>query len=450
MKQIFTLLILGVSMTLGAQNLLTNGSFEDWTQGKPDGWFGDKTNIAASRVLESSDAQDGDKSLNLINEGTSHQRFTSQPINLEANTSYTLTYYVKGEGEVRNAFFNGNPDSSGSGYSAYSPYNNATDGWTQLTYVFETEEDFTGVEIIFSLRNTSAEGILIDNVVLSTGGEVDVTEVTNLAELRNGTVGSQLYKLTGEVLLTYKIDNRNQKYIQDETGAILIDDVAGRLSTEYEVGDILTGITGTLTSYGELLQFVPSESAPAAISSGNDVNYEVISLSDYLADPVSYESRYIAISNLEISDSDDGDGTFQNGKNYPMTDGTNTVEGRTQFHNIGIIGQSIPTVVANVIGFGGRFNQTIQFFLADVSTESLGVADLNSNEIVLTTVWTDIAHFATKGQTTVEIYNLHGQIVQKTNGFDRFNVNVSSLTKGVYIVKVNVDGKISTHKVIKK
>ena len=59
MKQIFTLLILGVSMTLGAQNLLTNGSFEDWTDGKPDGWFGDKPTFAASRVLESSDAQEG-------------------------------------------------------------------------------------------------------------------------------------------------------------------------------------------------------------------------------------------------------------------------------------------------------------------------------------------------------------------------------------------------------
>lgn len=450
MKQIFTLLILGVSMTLGAQNLLTNGSFEDWTDGKPDAWFGDKSNIAASRVLESSDAQEGAKSLNLINEGSSHQRFTSQPINLEANTSYTLTYYVKGEGEVRNAFFNGNADSSGSGYSTYSPYTNATGEWTEVTYVLETLEDFTGVEIIFSLRNTSAEGILIDNAILTVGGEIEVTEVANLGELRNGTIGSQLYKLTGEALLTYTIENRNQKYIQDNTGAILIDDVAGRLSDDYEVGDMLTGITGTLTSYGDLLQFVPTESAPAAVSSGNDVNYEVITLSEYLADPVTFESRYIAIADLNISDADDGDGTFQNGKNYPMTDGTNTVQGRTQFHNIGIIGESIPTVPANAIGFGGRFNETIQFFLSDVTTENLGVADLNASEIVMTTVWNDNAHFVTKGQTTVEIYNLNGQMVQRAQGFDKFNVNVSSLTKGVYIVKVNVDGNISTHKVVKK
>ena len=73
----------------------------------------------------------------------------------------------------------------------------------------------------------------------------------------------------------------------------------------------MTGITGTLTTYGDLLQFVPSEPAPAAVSSGNDVNYEIITLSEYLADPVAFESRYIAISDLNISDSDDGNGTFK-------------------------------------------------------------------------------------------------------------------------------------------
>ena len=69
-----------------------------------------------------------------------------------------------------------------------------------------------------------------------------------------------------------------------------------------------------------------------------------------------------------------------------MTDGTDTVQGRTQFYDIGIIGEEIPTVPANVIGFGGRFNETIQFFLADVTTEALGVADLNTSEVVMTTV----------------------------------------------------------------
>src|SRR5690554_1631628 len=89
MKRIFTLLFLGASFALSAQNLLTNGSFEDWTDGKPDAWFGSKTNIAASKIAESSDAQDGAKSLVLINDTSTHKRFTSQSMNLTADTSYT-------------------------------------------------------------------------------------------------------------------------------------------------------------------------------------------------------------------------------------------------------------------------------------------------------------------------------------------------------------------------
>lgn len=450
MKQIFTLLILGVSMTLGAQNLLTNGSFEDWTDGKPDAWFGEKTNIAASKVLESSEAQDGAKSVNLISEASGHKRFTSQAFDLQANSSYTLTYFVKGEGEVRNSYFNGNPDSSGSGFATYSAYTAATSDWQEVTYVFATEDDFTGVEIVFSMRNTSEEGIFIDNVVLTEGGEAQVIEVANIGELRAGNAGGEVYKLTGNALLTYTIDNRNQKYIQDATGAVLIDDVAGRLTGDYEVGDMLTGITGTLNLYGGLIQFIPTEDAPAAVSSGNPVAYEVLTLADYLANPTSYESQYIAIAGLTISDSEDGDGTFQNGKSYFMTDGTDTVEGRTQFFNIDIIGEAIPSTPVNVIGFAGRFNDNIQVFIADIDTEALGVNDLNVSKVAMTTVWTNDAHFSTKGNTTVEIYNMNGQLVQRANGSNSFNVNVSALAKGVYLVKVTVDGNVSTHKAVKK
>lgn len=450
MKRIFTLAFLGASLALSAQNLLTNGSFEEWTDGKPDAWFGDKTNIAASKIAESSDAQDGSKSLILINDTSSHKRFTSQPINLTQNSSYTLTYYIKGEGEVRNSFFNGNPDSSGSGFASYSPYISANnEEWQAVTYTFETEEDVTGMEIIFSVRNTSEEGVLIDNAILVEGGEIEVIDVANIAELRAGSTAGTVYRLTGDALLTYAIENRNQKYIQDNTAGILIDDVAGRLGNDYSIGDKIPNITGTLTVYNGLLQFVPTEEGDAPSSSGNPVEYQIVVLSDYLANPVQYESEYIAISGLTISDAEGGDGTFQNGKSYPMTDGTNTVEGRTQFHNIALIGQAIPSTPMAVIGFGGRFNETAQVFLTEVA-ESLGIAELNIAEVAMTTVWTNQAHFFTKGKASVEIYNLNGQLVQKANGNDTFTVNVSSLTKGVYVVKVNVNGQVSTHKVVKK
>src|SRR5690606_20480885 len=144
MKQIFTLLFLSASMLLSAQNILQNGSFEDWTDGVPDFWNGSKTNISLSKVLESSDAQDGSKSVELINDASGHKRFTSQGYNLNPNSTYTLTFYAKGSGEVRNSFYNGNPDSTGSGFATYSPYTTVNSSWQKVTYVFETDVDVTG------------------------------------------------------------------------------------------------------------------------------------------------------------------------------------------------------------------------------------------------------------------------------------------------------------------
>ncbi|MFA5620187.1 MAG: T9SS type A sorting domain-containing protein [Weeksellaceae bacterium] len=449
MKQIFTLLFLSVSMFLGAQNILQNGSFENWTDGKPDSWFGSKTNIAASSVVESSEAQDGSKSVALINTGSSHKRFTTEGYDLTPNTSYTLTFYIKGVGDVRNAFYNGNDDSTGQGYSAYSAYTAATDSWEPVTYTFETSEDVTGVQIIISVRNTGEEGVLIDNAMMTEGGEIEITEVSTIAELRAGETGSQIYKLTGDALLTYMIANRNQKYIQDDTAGILIDDAAGRLGNEYEIGDALTNITGSLTVFNGLLQFVPTEEGADVSSTGNEVNYQIVSLSDYLDNPTAYESEYIAINGLTISDIEGGDGTFQNGKSYPMTDGTNDVIGRTQFFNIEIIGQNIPSEPVAVIGFGGRFNDDIQVFMSDV-TDLLGTIEVSTSNVNLTTVWTNEAVVSAKGNAMVEIYNMNGQLVQRANGSNTFTINVSSLTKGVYVVKVTVDGKVTVRKAVKK
>ncbi|MFA7616209.1 MAG: T9SS type A sorting domain-containing protein [Moheibacter sp.] len=449
MKQIFTFLFLSASMFLGAQNILQNGSFENWTDGKPDFWLGSKTNIANSNVQESSDAYEGSKSVALINTGSTHKRFTTQGYNLLQNTSYTLTFYVKGVGDVRNAFYNGNDESSGQGYSSYSDYTAATSNWEKITYVFETGEDVTGVQIIISVRNTGETGVLIDDAVLVEGGEIEVTEVATIAELRAGVTGGAIYKLTGEALLTYKIANRHQKYIQDNTAGILIDDVAGRLGDDYEVGDKIKNITGSLVDYNGLLQFVPTEAGETAVSSGNPVNYQLVSLSAYLANPTAYESEYIAINDVTISDTEGGDGTFQNGKGYPVTDGTYDVEARTQIYDIPIIGQPIPSSSVAIFGFGGRFNATIQVFLTDV-TDAMGVSDLTDSDVVMTTVWTNTANFVTEGKAVVEIFNMNGQLIQKAEGNNAFQLNVSGLAKGVYVVKITADGKTTIRKAVKK
>ena len=69
---------------------------------------------------------------------------------------------------------------------------------------------------------------------------------------------------------------------------------------------------------------------------------------------------------------------------------------------------------------------------------------------VKTTVWTDTASFDANGVTNVEVYNVNGQLVKTYIVNGKQNVNVSSLAKGVYLVKTTTNGVSATTKVVKK
>ncbi|WP_299383799.1 T9SS type A sorting domain-containing protein [uncultured Lacinutrix sp.] len=162
MKKIYFLLFTICSLTLSfGQNELSNGSFETWTGTSstdvPNSWHGDRSSISLSGVLQSTEAQDGSSSVSLNVTGTSHKRFTNEAITA-TNEEYKLSYYYKGNGDLRNAY----NDGAYSNYTSYTSVNTTT--WTLMEYTFTP--DAGNLEVIFSVRNTSGDGVLIDNVVL--------------------------------------------------------------------------------------------------------------------------------------------------------------------------------------------------------------------------------------------------------------------------------------------
>ncbi|WP_452232334.1 T9SS type A sorting domain-containing protein [Lacinutrix sp. MEBiC02595] len=170
MKKIYLLLFTIVTTISFGQNELTNTSFETWTgtgsTDVPTNWHGSKSSIALSAVTQSMDAQDGSSSV-ALSAGSSHKRFTNEAIT-STNEEYTLTYYVKGNGQIRNAFHDGNY----SGYTSYTSLSSAT--WTQMTYVFTPLAG--NLEVIFSVKSTSGDGVLIDNVVLVKSATLSVNQ----------------------------------------------------------------------------------------------------------------------------------------------------------------------------------------------------------------------------------------------------------------------------------
>ena len=58
--------------------------------------------------------------------------------------------------------------------------------------------------------------------------------------------------------------------------------------------------------------------------------------------------------------------------------------------------------------------------------------------------------FSTDKQGTVQIYNILGKLIKtKTISIDNNKIDISSLSKGIYLVKINLENQMITKKLVK-
>ncbi len=207
-------------------------------------------------------------------------------------------------------------------------------------------------------------------------------EVSTIADLRAGLQDGTLYKLTGEVILTAQFSLRHQKYIQDATAGIEIDDYAGIFTTAYNIGDGITGIIGTITDYRGMLEFVPVEDPGAATSTGNIIVPIDITIGEFLENTEMYESRIIRFTRAGFLDAGN---TFQNGKNYVLFHEGDTTIFRTQYYDLDYTGTVIPSL-ADVIAIGYEYYSTPE--IVSRSLADIVEVILNSEKNILTFVLT--------------------------------------------------------------
>lgn len=190
------------------------------------------------------------------------------------------------------------------------------------------------------------------------------TDVANIAALRAMPTGATVYRLTGEAVLTFQQATRHQKYIQDATAAVLIDDPTGIITTTYNLYDGITRIAGTLALYNGLLQFTPVADPGAATSSGNVIVPAVRTLATITSDD---QAKLLRVLNVTI------DATTVNfqavAENINVTDASGTLVMRT-FPATDYSNTAIPTAPVDIVCLGGQFNTTMQIsprFLADIT-----------------------------------------------------------------------------------
>lgn len=172
----------------------------------------------------------------------------------------------------------------------------------------------------------------------------------DIAELRSKTAdATSVYYLFSEAILAYGRVARNQKYMQDATASILIDDNANIIKTTYNNGDGITGIAGTLSFFAGMLQFVPVQDPGAATSTGNAIVIEDKTLASLTeAD----QAKLIRVSDVTFSDYEGGTGVFTIAQDFPISDASKgAAKFRTTFSESDYINQPIPLVEVELIAF---------------------------------------------------------------------------------------------------
>ena len=253
-----------------------------------------------------------------------------------------------------------------------------SDASTEYTAAIELTDSTLVKAIAYS------DGMMASNITEAQYNVVPVIDVANLAELRSQTYGTNdVFRVTGEVYLTFQQSFRNQKWIQDSTAGVMIDDNSGILTTEYNVGDGITGLVGNVIEYGGMVELVPVASGPEASSTDNVVVPQVITLQDFKTNFEMYESELVTLENVTFIDGD-GSSTYANGTVYPLTDGVDTVDFRTTFYNVDYIGELIFENVMNVTGIMN--SRSTGDFISSRSLEDLGIAPFKPDTML--TYWT--------------------------------------------------------------
>lgn len=295
--------------------------------------------------------------------------------------------------------------------------------------------------------------------------------VQNLAELRQQNAdNSTVYIVVNPVILTFKQNMRNQKFFQDGSAAILIDDNSGVISSNYEIGDAVENLTGRLNLYYETLQFVPTEDPGAPVSSGNHIQVPIVTVSELNGDVGvgEYQSRLVFIEDVSF-DNPSGNYATNPAQNYTISDATGAMTFRTSFYDVDYIDTPMHTGVFSLMGIIAHFQETAQItprMLSDFNPVANDDPTLAPAQAKLignypnpfnpdTTIQFEMDKAAA---AQIEIYNQRGQRVKSftvdaTQGINNLHWNGiddsgKAVPSGVYFFRLKSGSYSSTKKMI--
>lgn len=324
----------------------------------------------------------------------------------------------------------------------------------ELTERLVTLADYAGqiVYLAFVYQGEDAHRWWVDDV--SVEPAPDVFEVPDIATLvGEGRMDGTIYRITGEVIVTHlQTAYRGQFYVQDQSGAILIDDAAGVVETALEIYDGISGFTGVFTEFQNMFQIVPAEDPGEPSSTGNTVDPMEVSLSELTKD---IQGMLVVVRNVSFDE--DNPDTFTHNESYTIFD--DTAEGVIRTPNspglLDYFGTDVPDTPKDLTGVLHQRLEVTRLQprslddFADPVGVGVAVADPDVFRIYPNPA-RDLLYVESHDQEIgqVRIINLSGQVIQTHEAVGhQLSLDVSDLRSGIYLIQIIAGENVSAHRI---
>jgi len=427
MKRIYLFILAVVMAATGfSQTVIFSSSFENWTNGLPDGWMGSKSSIEADSVIQiTTGTIYGSNAVQLINTESSHKRFTTQAVTVTGGQDYEVKFWVKGKGDIRTALF----DTTWGGYNSYISVD-ATD-WTEYSQIVTALGNSDSAQFIISIRNTvAASGHLqIDSVVIS---EAAITiDTVSIHDIQYTTDASGDSPYLDQIVYTGGIvtaAGNGSYFIQSGSGpwnGVYVYDNTNHPA----VGDSII-IKCTVAEYNNLTE-LKNITSYNVVSTGNELPAPVVLATGDVADE-QYEGVLVKVMNAECTTDTNSYGE------WIVNDGSGDVMIKNLYIQFGPSVGTHYNVTGPVIYSYSNF-KIVPNSESDVEIyNNTNFADVITNSVKLYPMpATSYINVEAKDLiTNVEVYSLTGSLVAK------YNVNATSgtlygLTSGNYIFRIH-------------
>ena len=271
-----------------------------------------------------------------------------------------------------------------------------------------------------------------------------VENISALYEIENTT---ETYILTGDVTFVYR--NGKSIYVKDATGGLLVFDQSNKITTEYTEGDVISGgITGTISMYHGMLEFVPTFNTAASTQNTGAVAPTVITVEQLLSN--AYVSQLVKVENVAVETG----ATYtegQTGDNVTFSQNGSSALLRNNFKTLDMtIGDNTNW---DITGFAAIYDENIQIYPRgnDDVTIVTSVEELASEIAIYPNPTSDIVNIVTNGSAQrVEIANVDGQIVSsEAVASDVVTISLEAQPAGMYFVRIYTANEVIVRKVTK-